>query len=141
MELDEKLEHQDEEKVERETKEEKGRGLMMGGIHIDKRDLWLMAGGALGALAALGLGKATNKIRPVAVGAVREGYAFKEWMAGKSEKLKEDFEDIMAEGVHQYQQDLAAAADAVKREKDVLEKIEKMVEEKLAKVKPKKEEV
>lgn len=141
MELEEKHEHHDHEKLEREKTEAKGRDRMMGGIHIGKRDLWLLAGGALGALAALGLGKATKKIRPVAVGAVREGYAFKEWMAGKSEKLKEDFEDIVAEGVHQYQQDLAAEADTVKREKDVLEKIEKMVEEKLAKVKPKKEEV
>jgi len=141
MELDERQEHHDEAKVEQEMKVEQGRGHMMDGIHIGKRDLWLLAGGALGALAALGLGKATKKIRPVAVGAVREGYAFKEWMAGKSEKMKEDFEDIVAEGVHQYQQDLAAEADTVKREKDILEKIEKMVEEKLAKVKPKKEEV
>ena len=143
MDHDEKHEHHDEEidtesgKVE---KEEKGGDYKMAGIHIGKRDLWLLAGGALGALAALGLGKATKKIRPVAVGAVREGYAFKEWLAGKAEKVKEDVEDIMAEGVHQYQQDLSTAADTVKREKEVLEKIEKMVEEKLAKMKPEKEE-
>jgi gas vesicle protein len=146
MDHDEKHEHHDEEieamkeKEEKEEKEEKGRDHMKGGINIGKRDLWLLAGGALGALAALGLGKATKKMRPVAVGAVREGYAFKEWLAGKAEKVKEDVEDIMAEGVHQYQQDLSAAADTVKREKDILEKIEKMVEEKLSKMKPEKEE-
>jgi hypothetical protein len=146
MEHEEKHERHDgeiEEKFEKEDKnmkEEKGGNYEMGGINIGKRDLWLLAGGALGALAALGLGKATKKIRPVAVGAVREGYAFKEWIAGKAEKLKEDMEDIVAEGVHEYQQDLATAADNVKREKEVLEKIEKMVEEKLAKMKPEKEE-
>lgn len=108
----------------------------MEGIHVKKRDLWLVAGGALGALAALGLGKISGKARPAAVCAVREGYAFKEWLAGKAEKVKEDVEDIVAEGVHQYQKDLAATAATVKREKDILEKIEKVVEEKLAKMKP-----
>lgn len=107
----------------------------MGGIHIGRKDLWLVAGGALGALALLGLGKASKKVRPAAVGAVREGYAFKEWLAGKAEKLKEDVEDIVAEGVHQYHQDSAATADTVRKEKDILEKIEKVVEEKLARVK------
>ncbi len=104
------------------------------GLHVGKKDLWLLAGGALGALAFLGLGKAARTVRPAAVGAVKEGYAFKEWLAGKAEKLKEDVEDIVAEGVHQYREDLTASADAVKREKDVLEKIEKVVEEKLARM-------
>lgn len=123
-----------EEKHERREGEGKGTE-KIGGIHIDKKDLWLVAGGALGALALLGLGKASKKVRPAAVGAVREGYAFKEWIAGKAEKLKEDVEDIVAEGVHQYQEGLAATADTVKKEKDILEKIEKMVEEKLARMK------
>ena len=120
----------------------KGEGVkMMEGIHVKKRDLWLLAGGALGALAALGLGKISGKVRPSAVSAVREGYAFKEWLAGKAEKVKEDVEDIVAEGVHQYQKDLAATAETVKREKDILEKIEKVVEEKMSKMKPEQEEV
>ncbi|HBG06143.1 MAG: hypothetical protein A2075_02475 [Geobacteraceae bacterium GWC2_58_44] len=119
-----------------ESIEVKGEGVKMEGIHLKKRDLWLVAGGALGALAALGLGRMSSKVRPAAVGAVREGYAFKEWLAGKAEKVKEDVEDIVAEGVHQYQSDLSATADSVKREKSILEKIEKVVEEKLAKMKP-----
>lgn len=116
--------------------EEKGESVKIEGVHLKKRDLWLVAGGALGALAALGLSKFSSKARPAAVGAVREGYAFKEWLAGKAEKVKEDMEDIVAEGVHQYHSGLAATADTVKREKDILEKIEKMVEEKLAKMRP-----
>lgn len=113
----------------------------MDGLHLKKRDLWLLAGGALGALAALGLGKVSGNVRPAAVSAVREGYAFKEWLAGKAEKVKEDVEDIVAEGVHQYNKDLSATADTVKREKEILEKIEKIVEEKLAKMKPEKGDV
>ena len=119
---------------EQKEYEKKGKEIV-GGIHIGKQDLWMLAGGALGALALLGLGKASQKIRPVAVGAVKEGYAFKEWVTGKAEKLKEDVEDIVAEGVHLYQEDLTSTADAVKREKDILEKI---VEEKLSKTKSKK---
>lgn len=119
-----------------ESDKELGEGMKMEGLHLKKRDLWLVAGGALGALAALGLGKLSSKARPAAVGAVREGYAFKEWLAGKAEKAKEDMEDIVAEGVHQYHSNLSATADSVRREKDILEKIEKLVDRKLAKIKP-----
>ena len=107
----------------------------MDGINFKKRDLWLLAGGALGTLAAMGIGKISGKVRPAAVGAVREGYAFKEWLACKAEKVKEDVEDIIAEGVYQHKEGLTTSADTVKREKEILEKIEKMVEEKLAKMK------
>lgn len=116
-------------------KDMKGGDKTVGDIHIGKKDIWLVAGGALGALAVLGLGKVSKKVRPAAVGAVREGYAFKEWLAGKAEKMKEDVEDIVAEGVHQYKQDVTAAADTVKKEKDILEKIEKMVDAKLSRMK------
>ena len=137
-------EHHEREQTDKKEEEERsmgsdnetGEGLKMEGLHLKKRDLWLVAGGALGALAALGLGKMSSKVRPAAVGAVREGYAFKEWLAGKAEKVKEDVEDVVAEGVHQYHSNLSATADSVKREKDILEKIEKLVEDKLAKIKP-----
>ena len=118
---------------------EKGEGYL-GGLHIGKRSLWLMGGGALGALAALSFDKITGKVRPAAVGVVKEGYAFKEWAAGKFEKAKEDVEDIVAEAVYEYQRDLQAGADAIKREKEVLEKIEKLVEARLAKMQPAKKE-
>ena len=127
------MEHRDDK--EQPEGDKKGKEIV-GGIHIRKQDLWMVAGGALGALALLGLGRATQKIRPAAVGAVKEGYAFKEWVTGKAERFKEDIEDIVAEGAHQYQEELTASADAVKREKEILEKIEKVVEKKLAKKKP-----
>ena len=121
------MEHHDDKEHQDKGKE------IVGGIHIGKKDLWMMAGGALGVLAVMGIGKASQKIRPAAVGAVKEGYAFKEWLTGKAEKVKEDVEDIIAEGVHQYQEDLTSTADTVKREKDILEKIERIIEEKLGK--------
>lgn len=130
------MEHREETASEQGYKHEKKNRKGFDGLHVGKKDLWMLAGGALGALAFLGLSKASQKVRPAAVGVVKEGYAFKEWVAGKAEKIKEDVEDIMAEGVHQYQEDLSASADAVQREKTILEKIEKVVEEKLARMKP-----
>lgn len=129
------MEHTEEAVAEQGYKQEQKNRKGFDGLHVGKKDLWMLAGGALGALAFLGLSKASQKVRPAAVGVVKEGYAFKEWVAGKAEKLKEDVEDIVAEGVHQYQEDLNASADAVQREKTILEKIEKVVEEKLARMK------
>lgn len=114
--------------------ENSGRDGHRGGLFVEGRSLWLMAGGALSALAFLGLGKASKKVRPAAVCVAKEGYAFKEWVAGKYDALKEDVEDIVAEAVYEYQKDLDAGADAIKREKEILEKIEKLVEARLAKM-------
>jgi len=75
---------------------------------ITKRNLWLVAGGALSALAAIGIGKVSKKIRPAVVGTVKEGYAFKEWLAGSYERAKEDVEDIVEEAKHAYHKDLEA---------------------------------
>ena len=110
------------------------------GLHIGKRSLWLMGAGALGSLAFLGLGQASKKIRPAAVCVAKEGYAFKEWVAGRYDQLKEDVEDIVAEAVYEYQKDLEAGGDAIKREKELLEKIEKLVEARLSKMQPAKKE-
>lgn len=102
------------------------------GFLIGGRSLWMMAGGALGVLAALSFDKSSEKVRPVAVGAVKEGYAFKEWVATRFEQLKEDIEDIVAEAVYEQEKEAADAADIAKREEALLQKIEKMVEDRLA---------
>lgn len=94
------------------------------GLHIHSNTLWLLAAGAVGAVAALGASKATSTLRPAAVGAVKEGYRFKEWLAGKCEQVKEDVEDIVAEGVHQYHSDLEETEESIKRQKELLEKAE-----------------
>lgn len=124
---------------EREEKYYEKGGQIGNGIYISKKSLWLMAGGALGALAAIGIGKASKKIKPALVGAAKEGYAFKEWAAEKVERVKEDVEDIVAEAKHAYHKDLEATAETVKKEKEILEKVEKAVEKKTAKKRAKKE--
>jgi hypothetical protein len=110
------------------------------GLHLSKRTLWMMAGGAAGALAVLGFGKAFSAARPAAVSAVKEAYGFKEWLAARLETAREDIEDVVAEAVFGYQKDLAATADVVKREKEILEKVEKAVDERLAKARTEKKE-
>ncbi len=111
----------------------------MDGYHVSKRALWTLAGGALGALAMPVLGKVFGSARPVVVSAIKEGYGFKEWLVGKVERAKEDVQDVVAEGIYSYHQELNATAEAVKREKEILEKVEKLVEERLAKASVKKE--
>lgn len=102
---------------------------------ISKRTLGLIAGGAVSILAASGMGKALTKIRPAVVGVFKEGYAFKEWVAGKLESAREDVEDIVAEAKHAYYKDLEATAGSIKREKEILERLEKTVEQKMAREK------
>ncbi|MCL4501254.1 MAG: hypothetical protein M1438_05285 [Deltaproteobacteria bacterium] len=110
------------------------------GLHISKRTLWMLAGGAIGAVAALGFGKAFNGVRPALVSAAKEGYGFKEWLGTKIDKAKEDLQDVMAEGAHGYHQEQAASAEASTRQEEILERVEKIVEERLAKIQAEKKE-
>lgn len=128
MEEGKKEEHHEEHSGGKKEQERNAGGRMGGGVFISKRTLWYTAGGALGALALIGIAKASKKIRPAVVGAVKEGYSFKEWLAGKVEKVKEDVEDIVAEAKHAYHKDVEASAEAVKREKEALQKVEETLE-------------
>lgn len=122
------MEKKVEEKVEGKNNENEG-GEHMSGFFISKRSLWFMAGGALGALAAIGIGKLSKKMRPAAVGVTKEGLAFKEWLIANYEKVKEDMEDIVAEAKHAHQKDLETTTETEKKEEDILKKVEQMVEE------------
>lgn len=132
------MEKKVEEKVEGKNNENEG-GEHMSGFFISKRSLWFMAGGALGALAAIGIGKLSKKTRPAAVGVTKEGLAFKEWLIANYEKVKEDIEDIVAEAKHAHQKDLETTTKTEKKEEDILKKVEQMVEE-ILRQKSKKEE-
>ena len=132
------MEEKVEERVRNKNAENEG-GKYMGGRFISKHSLWFMAGGALGALAVIGFGKLSKKIKPTAVGVVKEGYSFSEWLMAKCEKAKEDIEDIVAEAKHAHQKDLEATAETVKKEEDILKKVEQMVEEILRKQSKKEE--
>lgn len=114
------------------------KGKHLSGLFISKRSLYLAAGGALGVLAAIGIGKLSKRMRPAAIGVTKEGFAFKEWLIANYEKVKEDIEDIVAEAKHAQQKDFHAAAETAKKEEDILKKVEQMVEEAL-KQKSKKE--
>jgi hypothetical protein len=126
------MEQEKKEMEEKVDKDQKKEGMRMGnGIFISKKSLWFMAGGALVVLAAIGIGKASKKIKPVLVGVAKEGYAFKEWAAGKIDGVKEDVEDIVAEAEHAYYKDIEATEKSIKKEKEILEKIEEIVTKRL----------
>lgn len=121
-----------EEKVEEKGEgknNETERGEHMNGFFISKRSLWLVAGGAAGVLAAIGISKLSKKMRPAAVGVTKEGLAFKEWLVANYEKTKENIEDIVAEAKYVHQKDLETTVKTEKKEEDLLKKVEQMVEE------------
>ena len=105
------------------------------GYYISKRALWLVSGGALGALAAIGIARTLKSKRSSVVGMVKEGYAFKEWVASNIESAKEDIEVVVAEAKHEYYKELEATAESISKEKELLQKIEEKVREKIARSK------
>lgn len=117
-----------EENMENETKEQGIEG-RRGGCFISKQSLWFMAGGALGAIAVIGMGRFSKKIKPAAVGVTREGFAFKEWLMANYEKVKEDIEDIVAEAKHAHQKDVEKTSKTTKTEEEILKKVEDKIEE------------
>ncbi|WP_429886338.1 hypothetical protein [Geoalkalibacter halelectricus] len=106
----------------------------MSGIFLSSRNLYLMLGGAAGTLALKALAKKSDLWRPAAVGAVKEGIAFKEWVATRLETFKEDVEDLVAEAAVAYQTEEAADSDFAEKEREILEKMAKFIDERLAEV-------
>lgn len=106
---------------------------MIGSL-IGRRVLWLLAGSAIGTVAGVTLTRGSKSLRPVAVGAVKEAYGAKEWLSGEIEKMKEDIQDIVAEAIHAYEQEFAAPPKGEKDEEALRELVEKIIEEKLAKM-------
>ncbi|MGQ3685159.1 MAG: hypothetical protein ACUBOA_09195 [Candidatus Loosdrechtia sp.] len=102
----------------------------MNSYFLGKRGFWLLGGGALSAFAVLGISKFSKKIRPVAVSAVKEGFAFGEWVAEKYEKMKEDIEDVIAEAKHERQKDIESKIGLAEREEKILRKLEEIVQKK-----------
>lgn len=122
------MEEKVEERVGNKNAENEG-GRYMGGHFIGKQSLWLMAGGALGALAVIGIGKLSKKVRPAAVGVAKEGFTFKEWLIANYEKVKEDIDDIVAEAKHAHLKDVEKTAETVKKEEELLRRVEEKVEQ------------
>jgi membrane-bound lytic murein transglycosylase B len=128
-----------EERGLRDNYEDGGRKKRQKGYVVSTRSVRLIVGGALGALAALCIGKTSARIRPTVVGAVKEGYAFKEWVAGKCEKAREDIEDIVAEAKHAHYSDLKVTSETLSKEKEILQKIEETVNRRMARNESEKE--
>lgn len=105
---------------------------MAGDLLTGRNALLIMAGGALGALGLMALAK-SEAMRPALVGAAKEGVAFKEWLATNFEKVKEDLEDVLAEGAYEHESEAAAASEMNDREAELVAKIEAL----LAKIKAK----
>lgn len=103
----------------------------MSGVFCLTRGLLVAAGGALGAVATLGLAR---KIRPAAVDTVREGYALKEWVSEKFGRVKGDIDSLIDEAVREYRTKKEAGANTADVEKELLEKIDKLIQERLARM-------
>lgn len=104
---------------------------------LDSHKLSLVGGGALGALAFLLAMKYAHPLKPAMAGILKEAYGFKEWLLGNVESFTADVEDAAAEAKHAYQQEqeLEKHLDLLLKDKALLEKIIKMLQEKAAKTK------
>jgi len=99
---------------------------------IEKAALRLILGGAVGTGALLNLGKALQTFKPAIINVAKEGYAFKDWVSGRFESLKEDMEDITAESLHEYYAELETNSESLQREKKIWEQMELLIAEKQA---------
>ncbi len=106
----------------------------MSGLFLSNRNLYLMLGGALATFAIKELAKHSDKWRPSAVSAVKEGIAFKEWVATGTEKFKEDLEDLVAEATVAYQSEAAGSETFEDREREILEKLSRLIDARLEQV-------
>lgn len=106
----------------------------MSGLFLSNRNLYLMLGGALGTLAVKALAKHSDTWRPAALGAVKEGIAFKEWLATRLETFKEEVEDMVAEAEVAYQADAAGEMDFAEKEREILEQLAKLIDKRLTEV-------
>ncbi|MBF0345283.1 MAG: hypothetical protein HQL06_13770 [Nitrospirae bacterium] len=127
------------ESTEQGTDNHDGQGKDKDGYTISRQTLLLASGGALVALAFLGIEMVSSQLKPAGVSLAKEVYGFKDWFMSKVERVIEDVEDIISEAKHGHYKDIQADAESVKREKEMLEKVEahinKKVERKQAKPK------
>lgn len=107
------------------------------GLFYTHPSFWFSVGGALTSYVGLNLGKVLSPVRPAIVGGLKESYTFKNWITGKVEMSKEDIEDMVAEAKHSYEEELTQAVKSIEREKELLEKVDKVVKKRVKNVKKK----
>jgi hypothetical protein len=103
----------------------------MSGLFLSSRNLYLMLGGAAATLALKGLGRYSDRWRPAAVSTVKEGIAFKEWLATGTERFKEELDDLVAEAAVAYQTEEASDETVEERERKILEQLSQVIDERL----------
>ncbi len=84
-------------------------------------------GGAALAAAGLNLNRVMSPVKPALVSGLKEGLLFKDWLAGKLEVSKEDLEDLLAEARFAYDEEVLLNEQTVKREKQLLDKIDDVI--------------
>lgn len=94
-------------------------------LRIEKRSLFYVLGGALGALGFMYLGKILERNKDRLVGLAKEGIAFKEWVGAKTDEIRETLEDIFAEAKYQYVEEREELSQILKKERELLESLEK----------------
>lgn len=101
------------------------------GITISTKTLLLTAAGAAGTAIALFLGRHFQKFKPSLVEVAKEGYGFVDWVTEKLERAKEDLEDLLAEAKHAYYEERIEMQELIRREREILEKIENRIKQNL----------
>lgn len=99
-------------------------------FQIEKKRVKYFIGGALVALGGLLLERFLVKGKPHLVSVTKEAYAFKEWLRGKGEEIKENIEDILAEAKYSYHEELEDTKEIIQKEREIFEKLENLVEKK-----------
>lgn len=99
-------------------------------VKVERRSLFYVLGGALGALGFLVLGRVLERGKPQFVGMAKEIVSFSEWLAGKFDEIKENFEDIVAEGKFAHVSEKSDLAEILEREEKLIKTLESLLKEK-----------
>lgn len=103
-------------------------------LAVGKGSLGWTALGALGALGFLILGRGSPKSKRVFVSAIKEGYNCKEWVLTRTEQIRADVADAVAEAQHAHEQrrDLEELLEALASDKELLGQVQEMIRRKSA---------
>ena len=93
--------------------------------------VWAGLGG-LAALGFLALTRTAQGMKPAVKAAMKEGYAFKEWLLTRAEHLRADLPDAAAEARHDHdrERDREQLLNVLSRDKELLAKVEALIRSK-----------
>ncbi|HWI40437.1 MAG TPA: hypothetical protein VNX25_03000 [Verrucomicrobiae bacterium] len=100
-------------------------------LRLDAGDVAMVAGGAVAALAFLGLGRLARPLRPLAVGVIREGCSFAGWLRKQTSGVRGSVGDIITEGAGAHRDRARTESATRRREQAVLQKLEGIVDSRI----------